>query len=89
MRQGPRSRLQSPINPRTTRTIFMTRKILILGGTTEGRLLAERLAGDPRFDATLSLAGRTANPAPQALPMRVGGFGGIEGLAVLYTIRGH
>ena len=28
----------------------------------------------------LSLAGRTAQPAPQALPTRIGGFGGIEGL---------
>ncbi|MCX5496652.1 cobalt-precorrin-6A reductase [Kaistia dalseonensis] len=63
----------------------MTRTILILGGTTEGRLLAERLAGDSRYRAILSLAGRTAHPAPQALPTRIGGFGGVEGLA--YYIR--
>jgi len=30
---------------------------------------------------TLSLAGRTAAPAAQAVPVRVGGFGGAEGLA--------
>lgn len=59
----------------------MTRKLLILGGTTEGRRLAERLVGDPGFDATLSLAGRTSLPAPQPLPVRTGGFGGARGLA--------
>ena len=30
---------------------------------------------------TLSLAGRTLAPAPQPVPVRVGGFGGAEGLA--------
>ena len=30
---------------------------------------------------TLSLAGRTASPAPQPVPVRIGGFGGAEGLA--------
>ena len=30
---------------------------------------------------TLSLAGRTAAPAPQGVPVRVGGFGGSKGLA--------
>jgi precorrin-6A/cobalt-precorrin-6A reductase len=55
-------------------------RILILGGTTEASALARRLAGDARFEATLSLAGRTAQPAPQALPTRIGGFGGIDGL---------
>ena len=30
---------------------------------------------------TLSLAGRTAEPLPQAVPVRSGGFGGSEGLA--------
>ena len=30
---------------------------------------------------TLSLAGRTAHPAPQPVPVRIGGFGGAEGLA--------
>lgn len=55
-------------------------RILILGGTTEASLLAGRLAGDARFDATLSLAGRTAVPAAQPLPVRIGGFGGVGGL---------
>ncbi len=44
-------------------------------------MLAKLIAGDGRFDATLSLAGRTSSPRPQPLPTRVGGFGGAEGLA--------
>lgn len=57
------------------------RRILILGGTAEARMLAERLAGRSELDVTLSLAGRTAAPAPQPVPVRVGGFGGAAGLA--------
>ena len=55
--------------------------ILILGGTTEARVLAGRL--NERGDAaiTLSLAGRTARPRAQGVPTRIGGFGGAEGLA--------
>ncbi|MGQ0581793.1 MAG: cobalt-precorrin-6A reductase [Reyranella sp.] len=56
-------------------------RVLVLGGTTEASALAALLAADPRFDATLSLAGRTSNPRPQPLATRVGGFGGVEGLA--------
>lgn len=56
-------------------------RILLLGGTTEATALAERLAGEPGISATLSLAGRTSNPTASPLPTRVGGFGGIEGLA--------
>jgi precorrin-6A/cobalt-precorrin-6A reductase len=56
-------------------------RILILGGTTEARLLGERLAKRGDLDVTLSLAGRTAAPVPHAVPVRVGGFGGASGLA--------
>jgi precorrin-6A/cobalt-precorrin-6A reductase len=56
-------------------------RILILGGTTEARLLAQRLAVRPELQVTLSLAGRTAEPAAQPVPVRVGGFGGADGLA--------
>jgi precorrin-6A/cobalt-precorrin-6A reductase len=56
-------------------------KVLILGGTTEARHLAERLARRAGLDVTLSLAGRTASPVAHAVPIRVGGFGGAEGLA--------
>jgi precorrin-6A/cobalt-precorrin-6A reductase len=55
-------------------------RILILGGTTEASELARLLAGDDRFEPTLSLAGRTTSPKPQPLPTRIGGFGGIAGL---------
>jgi precorrin-6A/cobalt-precorrin-6A reductase len=57
-------------------------RILILGGTTEARLLGERLARRDGLDVTLSLAGRTASPVPHAVPVRIGGFGGAEGLAM-------
>jgi precorrin-6A/cobalt-precorrin-6A reductase len=57
------------------------RRILILGGTTEARRLAERLAGRRDLAVTLSLAGRTANPVAQPVPVRTGGFGGADGLA--------
>jgi len=56
-------------------------RVLILGGTSEARLLAERLAGRPALAVTLSLAGRTAVPAQQPVPVRSGGFGGAAGLA--------
>ena len=59
----------------------MPLRVLILGGTTEASALARLLAGDPRFEATLSLAGRTSMPRPQPLATRVGGFGGAEGLS--------
>lgn len=55
-------------------------KVLILGGTTEASALAQRLAGDTLYDATLSFAGRTANIAAPSVSTRVGGFGGMEGL---------
>jgi precorrin-6A/cobalt-precorrin-6A reductase len=55
-------------------------KILILGGTTEARVLAGALADRDHAAVTLSLAGRTAKPLPLPVPTRVGGFGGVEGL---------
>ena len=57
----------------------MTR-ILLLGGTTEASRLARALA-DAGMDAVFSYAGRTDAPVAQPLPMRVGGFGGVSGLA--------
>lgn len=59
----------------------MSMRVLVLGGTTEGRQVAERLAERPEFEATLSLAGRTERPIPQPIPYRRGGFGGVQGLA--------
>jgi precorrin-6A/cobalt-precorrin-6A reductase len=57
------------------------RRVLILGGTTEARQLAEVLATRGHCDVTVSLAGRTAAPAQYRTPTRIGGFGGSEGLA--------
>ena len=54
--------------------------ILILGGTTEASALAAALA-HRGMSATLSYAGRTADPRAQPVPTRIGGFGGAEGLA--------
>ncbi|KAB0571989.1 cobalt-precorrin-6A reductase [Brucella pituitosa] len=55
-------------------------KILILGGTAEASKLAFALQPLP-VDAITSLAGRTANPAAINGAVRIGGFGGAEGLA--------
>jgi precorrin-6A/cobalt-precorrin-6A reductase len=63
------------------------RNILILGGTSEARQLAERLASRTDLKITLSLAGRTAHPAVQPVPVRAGGFGGIEGLAAYLSAQ--
>lgn len=57
----------------------MTRRILLLGGTAEARALAGRLVA-AGIDVTTSLAGRVANPRLPAGAVRIGGFGGIEGL---------
>ena len=43
--------------------------------------MAERLAGRADVSAVLSLAGRTVSPAAQPVPVRIGGFGGADGLA--------
>lgn len=58
----------------------MAFRVVILGGTSEGRELAERLATDPRYAVVLSFAGRTRSLQLPAAPYRVGGFGGVDGL---------
>ncbi len=55
-------------------------RILILGGTTEGTALAQRLMAMPGLEIRLSLAGRTKQPAALPLEFRKGGFGGVKGL---------
>lgn len=57
----------------------MTR-VLILGGTGEARKLAGRLAEHPELHVTSSLAGRVQHLALPAGEVRVGGFGGADGL---------
>jgi precorrin-6A/cobalt-precorrin-6A reductase len=53
-------------------------RVLLLGGTAEARALAKIL--HPRVDIISSLAGRVPEPALPAGPVRVGGFGGVDGL---------
>ncbi|WP_440639001.1 cobalt-precorrin-6A reductase [Bradyrhizobium sp. PUT101] len=57
----------------------MTRA-LILGGTSDASLLAAEIAR-AGIDAVYSYGGRTRAPADQPLPTRIGGFGGVSGLA--------
>ena len=56
-------------------------RLLILGGTSEANALARRLAKEPGVAPILSLAGVTEKTAPSPIPQRIGGFGGVEGLA--------
>ncbi|MDF2688270.1 MAG: cobalt-precorrin-6A reductase, partial [Microvirga sp.] len=56
-------------------------RILILGGTTEASALARLLSGRSEFSPVLSMAGRTSEPRPVPVPTRIGGFGGVDGLA--------
>ncbi|WP_194892177.1 cobalt-precorrin-6A reductase [Catenulispora pinisilvae] len=58
-------------------------RILILGGTAQARELATGLRSRNEYRIIFSLAGRTHEPALPDLPrgqLRVGGFGGVEGL---------
>src|SRR3954447_10229705 len=55
-------------------------QVLVLGGTGEARRLAEALVARGT-DVLSSLAGRTASPVLPPGEVRIGGFGGAEGLA--------
>lgn len=57
----------------------MTR-ILLLGGTAEANLMAQAIAKSG-LAGVYSYAGRTEAPMGQPIHMRVGGFGGVAGLA--------
>ena len=54
-------------------------RVLLLGGTAEARELAAALV-DADVDVVSSLAGRVARPRLPVGSVRVGGFGGVEGL---------
>lgn len=62
--------------------------VLVLGGTGEARELAAALAEDSRFDVVSSLAGRVRDPRLPEGEVRVGGFGGPEGLVDWMRERG-
>ncbi|MGW2178468.1 cobalt-precorrin-6A reductase [Streptomyces sp. NPDC001732] len=57
--------------------------VLVLGGTTEARRLAELLVevAPDGGRVTSSLAGRVAGPRLPPGEVRIGGFGGVDGLA--------
>ncbi len=59
--------------------------VLILGGTSEARSLASRLAARPGLRVISSLAGRVRDPALPAGEVRIGGFGGAGNLAAWLT----
>ena len=59
----------------------MSPHVLVLGGTTEARALAGELSARPSTRVTTSLAGRVTRPGALAGEVRMGGFGGAEGLA--------
>src|SRR6185312_1878887 len=73
------ARPSSPIPMIVNQGSGMTRA-LILGGTGDANRLAA-LCARAGIDAIYSYAGRTKIPLPHALPTRIGGFGGPEGLA--------
>jgi precorrin-6A/cobalt-precorrin-6A reductase len=62
-------------------------RILILGGTGEARELAAELVA-AGVDVLSSLAGRVREPRLPDGPVRVGGFGGAEGLATFLRAEG-
>jgi len=62
-------------------------RILILGGTGEARELAASLVARGA-DVTSSLAGRVRDPRLPAGSVRVGGFGGADGLAAYLRAEG-
>jgi precorrin-6A/cobalt-precorrin-6A reductase len=56
-------------------------RVLILGGTGDAAELAARVATIPGIEAIASLAGRTRQPSIPSANTRIGGFGGVAGLA--------
>lgn len=58
--------------------------LLLLAGTAEARAIARALAG---ADVIATLAGVTQAPAPLAVPVQVGGFGGEAGFAAFLAAR--
>ena len=65
-------------------------RLLLLGGTAEGRALAEAAAErfGPALTVISALAGRTRAPLLPAGEVRIGGFGGTEGLASYLRDKG-
>lgn len=67
----------------------MSKNVLILGGTGEASALAHALADKhPELYVTIALAGETRDPSTMPGHMRVGNFGGAEGLSKFLIRRG-
>lgn len=67
----------------------MAETVLILGGIKEAAALAARLAAEhPDWRVITSLAGRTKEPRPVAGEVRIGGFGGVDGLVAYLKAQG-
>jgi precorrin-6A/cobalt-precorrin-6A reductase len=56
------------------------KRVLILGGTGEAAQLAAQAVALPGIEVITSMAGRVRQPVAPAGRMRMGGFGGAEGL---------
>lgn len=59
----------------------MKKRLLILGGTGDAAELAARASQIADIEVITSLAGRTQQPSTLTGTVRVGGFGGVAGLA--------
>jgi precorrin-6A/cobalt-precorrin-6A reductase len=62
-----------------------TPRILLLAGSSEASVLAKRLAAAPQVSVISSFAGRVKKLSLPPGEVRVGGFGGPEGLATFLT----
>ncbi|WP_374216271.1 cobalt-precorrin-6A reductase [Frankia sp. R82] len=79
--QGPPA---SPASAPGARPSGVLRRVLLLGGSGEARQLATALAADGRHEVLYSLAGRVRDPrVPSSCRIRIGGFGGPDGLVEL------
>jgi len=56
-------------------------RVLLLGGSSEASAIARSVGDRPDYDLTVSYAGRTRERVTTPGRVRVGGFGGIDGLA--------
>jgi len=67
----------------------MTKHVLILGGTGEARKLAQRINSEigKRVKITTSLAGIRSSPPNLPGEIRIGGFGGIEGMKAYLSLE--
>ncbi|MDT4939754.1 MAG: precorrin-6A/cobalt-precorrin-6A reductase, partial [Pseudonocardiales bacterium] len=63
-------------------------RVLILGGTGEARALAAALHELGGVEFVTSLAGRVRDPVLPVGEVRIGGFGGVDGLAAYVRDEG-